>query len=739
MQIDFVCIQNYRKLKKCKIDFGEEKIIFVGANNSGKTSAMNALMTFLKINRHKDMLTTDFTLTNWKEINEIANRWLSDPEPNLSLENWQPWVPTVDVWLKVQDNEIHYVSHLIPTLSWTSGKLGIRLIYQPKNIEELFKSYKEAFETAKEINGNSKDTSLNVWPQTMRNYLDKKLHQHFSICSYILDPSKADEEKPQILPITSEIIEKNPFDGLIKIDVINAQRGLYDQSSTENGSEGDRRLSTQLKEYFKKHLNLLDRPESNDIDALKAIEEARKAFDKKMSESFKSSISELEGLNYPGFCDPKIQISSKIDPLESLNHDAVVQFSVFQDEQILDNISTCLPEKYNGLGYQNLISMVFNMIRFRDEWMRVGKADRSSEGFIEPLHLIMIEEPEAHLHPQAQQVFIKKAYDILRNHSELSHSNKFSTQLVISTHSSYIAHEIDFDSLRYFRRTPALSANDVPCAEIVNLKNTFGNTDDTTRFTKRYLKTTHCDLFFADAAILVEGPAERMLVPHFIRSRFLLLDRSYIALLEIGGSHAHRLKPLIDTLGILTLIITDLDSTKKVTDEKVRPEKGKEYRTRNETIKKWIPEKTQLDDVLSLNYEEKINNHKLVRVAHQTEINVDQFSPEAQAIPYTFEDALVLSNINLFKSKKTATGLIKKMFEAVNKKTINDVCDAMFKALSNNSKKAEMALELLLTDDPNKLNPPQYISEGLNWLQTELERKQSDRIPAITPDMSKNV
>lgn len=54
--------------------------------------------------------------------------------------------------------------------------------------------------------------------------------------------------------------------------------------------------------------------------------------------------------------------------------------------------------------------MVFNLIRFRDEWMRVGKAAKKQsddDTIIEPLHIVLIEEPEAHLHAQVQQVFIK--------------------------------------------------------------------------------------------------------------------------------------------------------------------------------------------------------------------------------------------------------------------------------------------------------------------------------------------
>jgi len=124
-----------------------------------------------------------------------------------------------------------------------------------------------------------------------------------------------------------------------------------------------------------------------------------------------------------------------------------------------------LPEKYNGLGYQNLISIIFKLIRFRDEWMKVGKNAITDDEVIEPLHLILIEEPEAHLHAQVQQVFIKKAYEVLRNNLNLKDNKDFTTQLVISTHSSYIAHQ-KFESLRYFKRNNSLA---LPTSEVISL------------------------------------------------------------------------------------------------------------------------------------------------------------------------------------------------------------------------------------------------------------------------------
>jgi hypothetical protein len=123
-----------------------------------------------------------------------------------------------------------------------------------------------------------------------------------------------------------------------------------------------------------------------------------------------------------GVTDPRLNISTRLKPVDGLNHEAAVQYMI----QMVDGESSYdlhLPEDSNGLGYQNLISMVFRLMSFRDAWMRVGKASSNitdaSEAFVPPLHLVLIEEPEAHLHTQVQQVFIRQAYRILRKHPEL--------------------------------------------------------------------------------------------------------------------------------------------------------------------------------------------------------------------------------------------------------------------------------------------------------------------------------
>lgn len=735
MIIAYVDIQNFRKLKASRIDFAEKKTIFVGANNSGKTSAMDALITFLKRSKRKDISTTDFTLSNWTMINRIGENWTAiqdDDSPDFLIGSWRPLLPSIDLWLHVEERQIHYVSHMLPTLDWSGGLLGIRLIFEPKKIGNLYKGFIAAFRAAKTTmesrpanNGEDDSSDFVLWPRTMRDFLDRELHKYFSVNAYVLDPSKIDEQPPQTLSAHSTTLESDPFDGLFKIDLINAQRGFSDPNVGEGVANTDRRLSSQLRQYFDKHLDPAELPDVSDLEALEAMEAARTAFDQKLKTSFSAAISELEGLNYPGFSDPQILLSTKVNALEGLNHDSAVQFKVLRGDDLAE-MSFCLPEKYNGLGYQNLISMIFNLIRFRDEWMRVGKAGKRSNADsqpIEPLHLMLIEEPEAHLHAQVQQVFIKKAFNVLRNHSDLGEKSQFSTQMIVSTHSSHIAHETDFTSLRYFRRQELISDNDIPCAKVVNMTTTFGGSTDTSKFASRYLRTTHCDLFFADAVILVEGPAERMLVPHFIRCKYPELDKSYITILEIGGSHAHRLRPLIETLGLLTLVITDLDSIGASTQSKVRPAIDKSFRTGNDTLKYWLPEKVLLDEVLNADADSKQNSDGTTRVAYPsiTSVNYQNGNSE-NAIPYTFEDALVLTNLPLFRTLTDSKRLIKKMADAVQRSTLDDACQAMFDALDKGNK-AEMALELLFITEPSELEPPEYIAEGLGWLNERLKER----------------
>lgn len=635
------------------------------------------------------------------------------------LPEWQPYCPSLDVWIDADVKEVQRVSHLIPTLKWDGEPLGVRLIYQPKDLDRLRENYVRERDAVVKVN---KDKQLSLWPRDFKDYLKEKLHVEFEIKAYLLDPSKKDET--QTLSNDSICFESDPFKGIFRVDTIEAQRGFSDPHSDLGKSTSS--LSSQLNEYYKRHLNPSDMPEAEDLDALEAVEKAQIEFDSRLDKAFEKTLGEIKELGYPGFTDPDIKLSSRLNPIDTLEHDAAVIFDV-RKQNFGDNTFS-LPEQYNGLGYKNLIHIIFQLITFRDRWLKVGKIGKKrseEDAAIEPIHLVLVEEPEAHLHAQVQQVFVRKAYKVLREYGSVEAN--LTTQMVISTHSSYVAYEAGFESLRYFKRKPASKEQPTPQAEVVNLATVFpsekkNETDvsSTNKFVSRYLKTTHCDLFFANGVILVEGAAERMLLPHFISSHHQDLRRSYISILEIGGAHAQRLRPLIELLGLPTLVITDTDACDSL-GKKARPKRGASLEFGSETLKSWFEfGNLTLDDLLDLPPEQKVQSN--VRVSFQYGIQT-KFTPKArttkEVIPYTFEDAVALTNLELFRKLSKSTGMVKKMHLATKMTTLNACCNAMYKALDG--EKAKMALDLLYDVEPNELLVPEYVSEGLVWLEGELE------------------
>lgn len=796
MRIVFFDIQNFRKLRCVRIELSEKQTIFVGANNSGKTSAMHALDKFLKQQKErKDVVdddegeeknrwfsVEDFTLSLWDKINAIGVNWeILNPEqdaaPELSLSEWDDFLPSLDVWLEVQSDEYHYVHKLIPTLDWDGGLLGIRLRLEPKNdLSSFFSDYRKARKRAQNnlakaiILNNSEGTASTsnaqeymqraFWPKNMKDFLGRRLPNYFAVRYYELDPKKLNGEenweKPQPLPEFSFPHSGDPFDGIIKIDAVNAQRGFEDADSSKT-----QRLASQFYDYFRTHLNPEQNPDpkDSDIKAILAISSSEQLFDSTLKASFKGPIDELANLGYPGAFSPNIQVRTRVQRKDVLNHAAAVQYS-------LTEATTCpseryLPETYNGLGYQNLISMIFKLMRFRDNWMRGTKEAASSQrhgNSPEPIHLVFVEEPEAHLHAQVQQVFIRKGHSVLRKHENLGENKRFTTQLIVSTHSSHIAHECEFADIRYFQRVPATTSDDVPHAKVVNLSTVFANharTEEqqnqetaqealdktkrrsTQKFVARYLQTTHCDLFFADAAIFIEGSGERMLLPHFLKNfGDGELSCCYISLLEIGGSHAFRLKDLIEHIGLITLIITDIDSvklnpaTRRWTACPVSGEAG--TKTANNTLKFWIPRKELITDLLALPDAEKENKSDSigasVRVAYQKAIPVMLDGKAESICPRTFEDALILSNLELFEScgeNDESPQFLYLKNKLLTAETHAALHQNLFDLITedNSFKKAEFALETLFNIDLNCLQTPEYIAEGLEWLRQQLTTK----------------
>ncbi len=724
MKIQSVHIRNFRKLKNCHIDFGERETVFVGANNSGKTSAISAIVWFLK-NTEKFTL-KEFTATNWSHINALGEQWISDETVDEELLNphlWDSLVPSLDIWLTIEDGEQFRVNHLIPSLTtWNGKKVGVRGQYVPKDIKTLYSAYKEAKIKAKGLEATEewgKASLPYLYPQNLCDFLSKgvNLKEYFDVKYYIIDPALDLDEEDYVQQTPDTELANNPLEDLIRVDTILASREFSDPEGQAD-SDIDT-LSKQFQQYYKSRTIADEELSLENLDLLGGISNANKTFDEKLRRAFEQPIGELKNINYPGFQNPTIKISSRIQLEESIKHDSAVQFAIHGMEDMT------LPEKYNGLGYRNLISIYLKLIDFRDRWLKSLNEGKS----IEPIHIVFVEEPEAHLHAQAQQVFVKKAFEALCNNKILEENPWLSTQLVLSTHSNHIVNELDLSCMRYFKRVMEIG-DKIPVSKVINLSNTFGSNEETKQFVTRYIRLTHCDIFFSDAVVLVEGPAEKILIPRFLTKAGL--TSYYISVIEINGRHAHSFRELIEKIGIATLIVTDIDATEtRLEDGKERhfsviTAKGKDYKTGNPTIKSWLSGKDQIDTLFALKEEEKTIDN--VRITFQTPVNVKWIKDSeeiTEICPYTFEDALIFTNLELFRQNglnkmgtiTTVANLLKKSDSA------KELQEKIFEKLERKSgfQKAEFAISLLYKDDFVDLVAPTYIQEGLEWMKSYLD------------------
>ena len=244
-------------MKNCHIDFGNKETVFVGANNSGKTSAISAIVWFLK-NNEKFTL-KEFTAINWEKIDALGDKWIeNDPVDEASLNShlWDDIVPSMDIWLSVEDGEQYRVNHLIPSLTTWEGKVvGVRGQYVPKDIKELYTVYKEAKSKALSLQSTEEwkkaASPEPLFPKNLCDFLGKgtNLRDYFDVKYYIIDPEVEPAKEEEVQATPDNALDNNPLEELIRVDAILASR---DFSDPEGQSDNDiDTLSKQFQQYYK--------------------------------------------------------------------------------------------------------------------------------------------------------------------------------------------------------------------------------------------------------------------------------------------------------------------------------------------------------------------------------------------------------------------------------------------------------------------------------------------------------
>ena len=670
MYIKKLTIKNFRLLQDVELYLEEKTTVIVGRNNSGKTSLTDLFRRLMERSGPHFNL-EDFSLYVYEQF------WLAfelnqrGEEENIIRET----LPEIWIQMTIEygdnNDDLGPLSSFIIDIdrNCTTAKVNIIYSLEDGKIQALFDDLE--YEKPKFFNA-----------------MKERIPRLFTAHVEAEDPND---------PTNRISLEWFDVRALLQSGFINAQRALDDTSRTEKAV-----LGKILETLFTSATSDTANPDDQDTaDQLKtAVSDIQDGLDSNFNEQLTKLIPTFNLFGYPGLSDPNLCTET-----------------VLRVEQLLSNNTTVgyegifgikLPESYNGLGPRNLIFILLKLYEF----FRSFTTKQPASG----VYMVFIEEPEAHLHPQMQNVFIRKLTEIAELFADLYNDGiPWPVQFVVTTHSSHIANETSFDSMRYFLAQPCDKYPSICTTKVKDLRSGLREEPaENRRFLHKYMTLTRCDLLFADRAVLIEGPTERLLLPKMIEKIDELqpednkLSSQYFSVMEVGGAYAHIFYNLLDFLNLRTMIITDLDTVDRENNSrKCKVSEG--THSSNSCINYWYTddgeENPTKDELLRKSKVDKLRDN--LCLAYQVP------HTDGDACGRSFEDAFMLANPDLF----SITGTTQQERE-----------DQAWKAVENVDK-VDFALEYAIKK--TDWNVPRYIMEGLTWL---VQNQEDAPAPEVTQE-----
>jgi predicted ATP-dependent endonuclease of OLD family len=657
MKLGRAKVTNFRLLRDVELVLEETTTVIVGRNNSGKTSFYEVLRRFTS-DRSAVFNLQDFSTECYAEFSDAfaARR---DGKEEAEIRKLLPFIE-LRVFFRYDpaQPQIGTLGQFIVDLNMACFEALVVMRYELSDgaVNRFFENLPQE--------GTTDETGRAFFRE-----IAERVRDLYSVNVWAEDPNDAENRKS-----SSQAAVRN----LLKTGFINAQRGLDDITTKETDV-----LAKVLEGLF--NTASLDTADERERKIAEGLENAVRSIQETIDVDFRGHLKQLlpaiKAFGYPGLGGSELTTETTLDIQRLLTNHTKVRYE--------GHGGVLLPESYNGLGMRNLIFILLQIVSFYREY----RAQPEAPG----VHVVFIEEPEAHLHPQTQEVFIRQIGALVETlNSEHNAAPGWPVQFVVSTHSSHIANEARFEAIRYFLPSAANVGETIWRTKAKDLRSGMDEVAPNDRdFLHQYLTLTRCDLFFADKAILIEGTSERLMLPVMINKRDKAdpngpqLHRQYVTIMEVGGAYAHKFFDLLNFLELRTLVVTDLDPVTEPGGRKCPVYQAKA--TSNACINSWFDGGPCVpNDLLAKPDTERTKGR--IRLAHQC--REEDMGPCGR----TFEDAFLLANAEKF-------GVSGETPEAL-------ATDAQNKAEA--FKKSAFALKHAIYD--TDWTTPKYISEGLSWL-----------------------
>lgn len=723
MKIKEIIVENFRLLKEFRLELEDDLSLLIGKNNVGKTSLLVVLDKFLNYGETKKFQYNDFNLDFRSELKKMIE--------NDKVEQNDYKELGIRLRLLIEYNnedDLEYISPILMDLDVENNFLGLGFDYTLSydmylNLRDSYQTFKE-HEKEKETKSRKKDEQYVA--KTLDDFLGSKQSLDFYLVrkSIHIDKDTGSFEERSYINL-KDVTNFNLKD-VVNFQYINAKRNV-------DNKEVDKTLSTQTSELYK-----VQETDDEQQEAIEQFQDRLKDTDVVLSsvydKMFADIIDKVKTFGGMSKNETIIKVVSSLQHRELLKGNTTVVYQQADKE---------LPENYNGLGYMNLISMIF------DIELIIKKMQRNKERKPADINLLFIEEPEAHTHPQMQYVFIKNIKDLLGKGILLKNGLFRKLQYIVSSHSAHIVADCDFDDIKYIvhsQKNGIFEKNSVVAKNMKDLQKEYECDAEHKQyfaFLKQYLTLNRSELFFADKAVFIEGDTERILLPAMMKkvdeevglteNENYLLSQN-VSIIEVGA-YSHIFEKFIRFIGLRKgLIITDLDCCEPVekTDKNGRltikyqkapyDATNDKMVTTNASIKYFLNGVNKIKDILSmvpvmLSWDAAAKCWK--RDSNGILMMAFQYGKEGAYQPRSFEDAFFSEN----KDFITSNSFLSLDTEWVEKfKEDNNPYELAQNGVNG---KSSLAIEILLNGNTEtnpelgRWNIPTYIKEGLLWLRKD--------------------
>lgn len=724
MKIKEIKVENFRLLKEFQLELEDDLSLLIGKNNVGKTSLLVVLDKFLNYGETKKFQYNDFNLDFRTELKELIEN------EKLERKDYKELGIRLRLLIEYNDkDDLEYISPILMDLDVANNFLGLGFDYTLSY--DMYLNLREAYQTFKnheeEKEAKSREKEGQYVAKTLDDFLDSKQSLYFFLIrkSIHININKDTESFEEENYINLKDVTNFNLKDVVNFQYINAKRNV-------DNKEVDKTLSTQTSELYK-----VQETDDKQQEAIEQFQDRLKDTDVVLSsvydKMFADIIDKVKKFGGMARNETIIKVVSSLQHRELLKGNTTVVYQQADKE---------LPENYNGLGYMNLISMVFDID------LIIKKMQRNKERKPADINLLFIEEPEAHTHPQMQYVFIKNIKNLLEK--GISHKDGISRKLqyIVSSHSAHIVADCDFDDIKYIvhsQKNGIFDKNSVIAKNMKDLQKEYecnAKHKQYFAFLKQYLTLNRSELFFADKAIFIEGDTERILFPAMMKKvdeeSGLVENENYllsqnISIIEVGA-YSHIFEKFIRFIGLRKgLIITDLDCCEPVVKTDKNGRKTTKYQkaqydatndtmvTSNASIKYFL-NTSSIKDILSdvpvkLSWDDAAKCWK--REDHGNIMLAFQYGKEGAYQPRSFEDAFFSENKE-FITSNTFSSFDPECVEKFQED--NNPYELAQKGVNG---KSSLAIEILLNGNtetnPNfgHWNIPTYIKEGLLWLRKD--------------------